>query len=337
MAGLLDTIKEKAKQVYSQGLLNQVITNPASVGQEISQIFDPNYMRNIKPMTQEGALDVALSSPTMALTFIGKGSNLWNPKNEQLFAQLEKKGLSPEEIWKKTGTLRGVDGKLRQEISDVGSAVTDNVYEGIIKNKRFEDKLNKALTHPELYKSYPDIKNIKTGMYAWQTPEGSYDELSRTITAGGPGTTSQKSALLHEIQHDIQRKEGFATGGTPTSTVGAGLNKENQFDWAKRAYEDSIGKSGQMSDDQLLAELLDKPFTQKNYKNWDQLTQREKLNWLDAGRQMAYRRLAGEAEARMTQSRMKLTPEERLQYFPYNQGKFGLDVPYEELIVKGLL
>ncbi len=66
MAGLLDTIKEKAKQVYGQGLLNQVITNPASVGQEISQLFDPSYMRNIKPMTQEAAMDIALSAPMMA-------------------------------------------------------------------------------------------------------------------------------------------------------------------------------------------------------------------------------------------------------------------------------
>lgn len=68
MAGLLDTLTEKAKQIYGQGLLNQVINNPASIGQEISQIFDPNYMRQIKPMSQEAALDVALSAPLMAGT-----------------------------------------------------------------------------------------------------------------------------------------------------------------------------------------------------------------------------------------------------------------------------
>jgi len=74
MAGLLDTITNKAKQVYGQGLLNQIITNPASVGQEVSQLFDPSYMRQINPMTQEGALDVALSAPMMAGTIknIGK-------------------------------------------------------------------------------------------------------------------------------------------------------------------------------------------------------------------------------------------------------------------------
>jgi hypothetical protein len=66
MAGLLDTIKDKAKQVYQQGLLNQVITNPASVGQELSQLFDPSYMSQVNPMSQETALDVALNAPMMA-------------------------------------------------------------------------------------------------------------------------------------------------------------------------------------------------------------------------------------------------------------------------------
>ena len=50
-----------------------------------------------------------------------------------------------------------------------------------------------------------------------------------------------------------------------------------------------------------------------------------------------YKNLLGEAEARLTQGRMDLTPEQRLEYFPYNEGKYGLDVPLNELIVKGLL
>lgn len=272
-------------------------------------------------------------------TFIGKNSKLWNSSKADIAQQLEKSGVSPEEIWRQTGTVRGVDGKLRQEISDVGSKITDNVYEGIVKNKRFEGKMGDALSHPELYKAYPDTADIGTGMYAWNTPEGTYERVSRTITAGGPGTTSQKSAALHEIQHDIQQKEGFAKGGTASSAESLGLNKESQFDLAKRAYEDSIGKNGNMSDDKLLSELLGTPLKNQPSKNWDSLTQREKLNWLDAGRQMAYRRLAGEAEARLTQRRMNLTPEQRLQYFPYNQGKevYGLDVPYNELIIRGLL
>jgi len=50
-----------------------------------------------------------------------------------------------------------------------------------------------------------------------------------------------------------------------------------------------------------------------------------------------YQKLAGEAEARLTQNRIPLTQEQRLQYYPYAQGQYGLDVPYGELIVQGLL
>jgi hypothetical protein len=84
MAGLLDTIKDKAKQVYQQGLLNQVITNPASVGQEFSQLFDPSYMSQVKPMSQETAFDVALSAPMMGGITAYHGSpysfNKFDPK-----------------------------------------------------------------------------------------------------------------------------------------------------------------------------------------------------------------------------------------------------------------
>lgn len=65
MAGLLDWVTEKAKQQYQQGLLNQVINDPASIGRELGQLFNPAYMSQVKPMTQQQALDVALSAPMM--------------------------------------------------------------------------------------------------------------------------------------------------------------------------------------------------------------------------------------------------------------------------------
>jgi hypothetical protein len=46
----------------------------------------------------------------------------------------------------------------------------------------------------------------------------------------------------------------------------------------------------------------------------------------------AYLRLAGEAEARLTQNRMNMNMQERLQSYPYDM----LDVPIDQLIVRGL-
>jgi hypothetical protein len=52
-----------------------------------------------------------------------------------------------------------------------------------------------------------------------------------------------------------------------------------------------------------------------------------------------YNRLAGEAEARLTQYRLDLTPEERLAQYPYDPAYFykATGVPFNELIVRGLL
>jgi hypothetical protein len=47
----------------------------------------------------------------------------------------------------------------------------------------------------------------------------------------------------------------------------------------------------------------------------------------------AYRRLAGEAEARATQARIPLTAEQRLATFPED----SYDVPMNQLIIRGLL
>ena len=289
-------------------------------------------------MTKDPYAGLNVATPVgIAGTFIGPKSKLWNIDTHNLAKALESKGIAPEEIWKQTGNVKAPDNMWRQEISDVPAKITDNVYEGIKANQRFEGPMSSALEHDELYKAYPDVGNIKTGMYAWKTPEGSYHPQTRTITSGGPGTTSQKSAALHEIMHDIQQTEGFAKGGSPDFAGDLGLNKENQFNWAKKAYEKSNPNDGGMSDNELLSKLFDKPIVNTSSKSWETLSERDKLNWLDEGRQMAYRRLPGEAEARLVQRRMSLSPEERLQNFPYAEGKFGLDVPYKELLVKELL
>lgn len=57
-----------AKQQYQQGLLNQVMTNPASIGTELGQLFDPRFMSQVKPMSQDQAIDLALDAPMMAGT-----------------------------------------------------------------------------------------------------------------------------------------------------------------------------------------------------------------------------------------------------------------------------
>ena len=75
------------------------------------------------------------------------------------------------------------------------------------------------LEHPELFEAYPDIAKMEV----MQVPSSSYfkGSLSRLGESGTPfiklrenlTPEEARSTLLHELQHAIQEKEGFATGG----------------------------------------------------------------------------------------------------------------------------
>lgn len=332
MAGLLEYTKNG--QVTEPPLYRFMRGNVQSF---LNSIPDPSGL------TREEQLNLAANvTPTIGLlgTFIGKGSKLWNSTTNDVAKALEKQKVAPETIWSQTGNVKAPDGKWRQEISDVGSKITDDVYKGIKANQRYEGLMSNALEHPELYKAYPDLANIKTSMYASPIPSGSYDDYTNTILAGGPGTTSQKSVALHELQHGIQLQEKFGRGGNPEEFLKnikeqklysdanylAKLNADaNDINTAKYRFKQRFKREPVMGAESIaLSGLTPDEILTKQYSI---------LSPEDS-----YKRLLGEAEARLTQTRMPLTQEQRLQNYPYTESQYGLDVPYNELVVKkGLL
>jgi hypothetical protein len=69
---------------------------------------------------------VRFSAPAQGLgvgkaIFIGAKAKTWNKAAADRAVEMEKQGVPPAEIWRETGTFRGADGMLRQEISDVGA------------------------------------------------------------------------------------------------------------------------------------------------------------------------------------------------------------------------
>jgi hypothetical protein len=252
--------------------------------------------------------------------FVGENSKTWNKANAAKAVEMEQAGVSPEEIWSATGTFRGPEGKLRQEVSDKGSKITDDVFEGIKANQEFKGSASQALTHPELYAAYPDVAKIKSGLFANATPEGSYHVPTDTILAGGPSTGAQRSTMLHEIQHAIQQREGFIGGASPNGPYPAGVREQiikDQFEQLK-----ALNKYDPLN-----------PYSSPNIESDEELLKRAIRN-TDAfdgvGRMDAYRRSAGEAEARAVQARRQMSPEERMATYPYE----SYDVPVNQLIVR---
>ena len=104
---------------------------------------------------------------------------------------------------------------------------------GIVNNesidikRNFNGKLSEMLpADHELFKAYPEARDIdlkvtyrKNGSYAgWQ--KGNAIEVN-----AGPDGKESRSALVHEIQHWIQDKEGFAIGGNSGTYSRVARNK----------------------------------------------------------------------------------------------------------------
>src|SRR6266851_3020335 len=131
---------------------------------------------------------------------------------KKLYAQgLLKQGLSPGEVKVLTGVEHGADGMLRQEVSDLPSSVNLNAF----KNKSSWNiaKLGDVLDNPEFYKVYPEAKNIKVERnLVSDTTEARFMSGQNTIKLNKNliDATEVHDAILHELQHWVQNKEGFA-------------------------------------------------------------------------------------------------------------------------------
>ena len=140
-----------------------------------------------------------------------------------------------------------------------------------------------AFNHPDLYPAYPDI--LRTGrMEVAKSPDWMPDSSNsgnlrgNQLTVRDKTETGARSTVLHELQHAVQQREGFAPGGA-----------QSQF------YNEALLR--------LVAENPRTPPSRLTKAAEDEAFAR-------------YRALMGEAEARATQARANLTATERRNVFP---------------------
>lgn len=72
----------------------------------------------VKRAGQDFAMAAGQSGPKI---FIGPKAKTWDQAKADAAARMEQEGRDPVDIWRQTGTFRGADGIMRQEISDVGA------------------------------------------------------------------------------------------------------------------------------------------------------------------------------------------------------------------------
>ena len=220
--------------------------------------------------------------------------------NLSVAKDMEKNKKKAKAIKAATGWERGADGKWRYEMPDAKIKDTIDVGGGQIV-KRYEDdmlwnggKLSNAIDAPELFKAYPQLKDVRIDTDAIMNDmpsNGEYNSKTNTITIHAEELKYMNSILNHEIQHAIQDIEGFAKGGSPRLIRGEVKKKLNEVTKQIRQLR-AEGKEDEA-----------KALVEKNRGLYNAYQKNDDFN--------SYKSLAGEVEARNVSARLNMTPEER--------------------------
>jgi hypothetical protein len=319
------------------------------------------------------AKGAALAAPALGGIFVGKGAKTWDALAAQKAKIMADMGADPRTIWQETGTWKGPDGKWRQEISDQPAKITEDVVNQIVESKQFKGPLGQAITHAELFKAYPETAGIPSTIFAQELPTGNVlGGRSGTfqipqLTVGGPSTVAQRSVALHELQHAVQQKEGFARGGSAASLspdIAQARFDLKEIEQKMVRLQDAASDEARLyisksQRDPEFKKIIDEAFNkyktqfgERSEENpfgvdlqdavkFSLLEKSPVLNNLglqaDKLRRLsnlepfeAYRNLAGEAEARAVQQRRNLSSEQRRAAFPEE----SYDVPLDQLIIR---
>ena len=220
--------------------------------------------------------------------------------NLSVARKMEEEKKDAKAIKMATGWERGADGKWRYEMPDAKIKDTMDVGGGHIV-KRYEDdmlwnggKLSDVIDAPELFKAYPQLKDVRIDTDAIMNDmpsHGEYDSKTNTITIHADELKYMNDILNHEIQHAIQGIEGFATGGSPTTIRGEVKKRFNEV--TKQIKQ--LRAEGKEDEAKALIE--------KNRGLYNAYMKNDDFN--------SYKSLAGEVEARNVSARLNMTPEER--------------------------
>jgi hypothetical protein len=235
----------------------------------------------------------------------------------------EAKDLFPKELTQAKKELKGQTESLKASVDDFYGYNADPRMTG--------NYANVALEHPALFEAYPELKGRVLYQGRKSGDDGMYGSLyGNQIDVTSKGLLNDpRSTTLHELQHAIQEVEGFGIGGNTRDFAKMRYDANQQIDFLNKKMIDVVRQ-------------MDSPSIGQQEKialksQYDDLMQ-ERMSLVPTAQldpMQAYGHLMGEAESRLVQRRMDLTPEERKKFFPFEYtGKtgYGLDVPLEGLI-----
>lgn len=273
--------------------------------------------------------------------------------------QMAAKGLPREQIWNDTGWFQGADQKWRFEIPDdkakLGKDAATALERGGVGDNVYMHNADRVMPHPELHAAYPDLWSVNTqltkgGGYPY-SPSARFESREsgkQSIHLNAPDASVARSMNLHELQHAVQQREGFAPGGGPsqfTQQKDAELAR-TALSWRREMDALPKGMDWSAKENAVIQKYRDigamdwvpprevRDLAHSRIDNPDdQLQQLVTAYGLDRrvtplSPMEMYRGLPGEVEARNVEARANMTPDERRASPPWTTEdilkKYGL-------------
>ena len=321
--------------------VTQAARDSALILAKLAENFHKNYGVPLKLATIKAGEITGLAPEALGQM---AGENAETAPTFQLLRaeKMEMAGNTPEEIWNKTGWIRGPEGLWRFEIPDY----LENIHlDRLAEDERYIDEI---YDNDDLYEAYPELRDAKIRIADLGKEYGEQHANAEGLTDGDLIVLNKshmkaktereiKLTILHELQHVIQNivEPGFSKGGNrqtakesmrdTLSTLKLALKQEssvspeaelyvtkyNEFmaaakNWDLKKMETLVPEKEQ-AEDKLPVAL-----------RHDINRRLEQINRLEAAMQEgtdyeAYRKLGGEAEAFMIMDRA--VEEERRTYY----------------------
>lgn len=168
--------------------------------------------------------------------------------------------------------------------------------------------LEDVIDHEELFQAYPQLRNVRVEFKELPgNTQGYFSQSENKIALDSKLRSAPEATIIHEIQHAIQKAEGFASGASPEYW-------QQHRDEAKEARIADIREEIARLEEQLPWDLNrwtaeDDAIEAKIGELEDSIIDIQNGVGMDS--YDLYRNTAGEIEARDAASRRGLTPEQR--------------------------
>jgi antitoxin component YwqK of YwqJK toxin-antitoxin module len=212
----------RKKRAVVATMINKVIETAATRAGVTADEFLDNYLSFEKATEQEFS-DFVKNQPGGKELYqrIGELGTQYNQEVNQFLInakRFEKEGKTPEEILLATGWSKGADGNWKYTLVAPSSNLNVSSLVNISPNQPKSLSLDAILDYPELYRAYPQLKQYEIIIEnnPSSNTHGSFSGEIITINIANLPTLYQFNMVLqHELQHAVQRIEGWQGGGNP--------------------------------------------------------------------------------------------------------------------------